>query len=390
MKSKGTLLKLVLLILGTYFLIKGLVVSTTFLVPLVFASLLTLICIPLSRKIERIGIPKGLASFICVAISLIAFLTVFVVISVQIKNISDRWPEAKENLKPKLEQLQSYILDKTGINTQDQMNIIYGDSDSESSDSSGSITDEQSSEMINQDAKKKIGLIVIDFFGFVGNTMLSFIYLFFLLLYRRKVKLSILEFFDPDFRKQAREVMTQSIQLAENFLVGRLILILFLAIFYSIGMSIAGLENAILIAVITALLSLFPYIGNVIGYILAISLALFGGVEFWALIVISITYGLAQFIESYILEPYVVGDKVGLNPLVTIIVVVLGSSIWGLSGMILSIPVVGILKIIFDATDGMRPIGYALGDEDIGDPKKQGVLSKLGENIWNKFKGKSE
>ncbi len=398
MKAKEILISLALLILGTYFLVKGLVISTTFLVPIAFASLLSLICIPLSRKIEETGISRGLAAFLCVIVSFISFLAFFWIISAQISNITEKWPEAKESLKPKLESAQQFIREKTGISTQEQMQLIYGASNEDNTetptsqesktDPSSEKTASDSSELLTQGAKKKIGLIVMDFFGFLGSAMLTFIYLFFLLFYRRKVKRSILKFFDDKKRKQAQEVMDQSIQLAVNFLVGRLKLILFLAIIYSAGLMIAGVENAILISVIAAILSLIPYLGVLIGYVLAISMTAFSGAETWSLMVVTFTYGLAQFIESYILEPYVVGDKVNLNPLVTIIIVVLGGSVWGVSGMILSIPITGILKIIFDATDGLRPLGYALGSEDIDSSDQQGLLSRWGENIWNKFKKK--
>lgn len=389
MKAKEILILLVLIIVGTFFLIKGLVLSSTLLIPLAFASLLTLICIPLSRVMEK-KISRGFSSFLCVIISFITFMAFFWIISAQVSNISERWPEAKKRLKPKLESMQNFVNEKTGISTQEQMEMLYGNSEpteqetTKTSDSKSAEKD--SSQLLTPDVKKTIGLLVMDFFGFLGSAMLTFIYLFFLLFYRRKVKLSILNFFDSEKRKQAQEVMAQSIQLGVNFLVGRLTLILFLAIIYSAGLMIAGVENAILISVIAALLSLIPYLGVIIGYFLAISLTLFSGAETWSLLVVSFTYGLAQFIESYILEPYLVGDKVNLNPLVTIVVVVVGSSIWGVAGMILSIPLAGILKIIFDATDALKPLGYALGEEDIGEPDKKGLLSKWGENIWKKIK----
>lgn len=389
MKTKEIVLSFALLVLGTYFLIKGVTAAATFLIPLVFAGILALICIPLSRKLEHIGLSRGFASFLCVIGSMVAFLSIFVLVSAQISNVAERWPEAKETLKPKLENAQTFIREKTGISTQEQMQMLYGSSP-DSTKTSSSPNLEEPSEMISPDAKKKVGLLVMDFFGFLGNATLSFIYLFFLLFYRRKVKLSILKFFKPTNQEMAKEVMAKAIQLSVNFLVGRLTLILFLAIIYSVGMTIAGLENAVLIAIIAAVLSLLPYLGNIIGYALAISLSVFGGADTWSLIVVTTTYGLAQFIESYILEPYVVGEKVDLNPLVTIVIVVLGSSIWGISGMILSIPLAGILKIIFDATEGLKPLGYALGEEDIEGQDEQGFLSKWGEKIWNKLKGKSD
>ena len=103
---------------------------------------------------------------------------------------------------------------------------------------------------------------------------------------------------------------------------------------------------------------------------------------------VSLTFGLGQFVESYILEPYVVGRKVEVNPLVTIVVVILGGSIWGIAGMILSIPVAGIAKIIFDATPALNPLGYALGDEDVEGADEQNLLSKWGEKLWDKFNKK--
>jgi predicted PurR-regulated permease PerM len=79
-----------------------------------------------------------------------------------------------------------------------------------------------------------------------------------------------------------------------------------------------------------------------------------------------LTFGVTQFVESYILQPYVVGDKVDLNPLATIVVVVIGGAVWGVMGMIISIPLFGILKIVFDSIGVTAPLGYALGDEDVG------------------------
>jgi predicted PurR-regulated permease PerM len=215
------------------------------------------------------------------------------------------------------------------------------------------------------------------------------IYLFFLLYYRTKLKSSILNFFSDENQSSAKDVLADTIKLALDFLIGRMILIAFLVVIYGIGLSISGIDNAILISILAAILSLIPYVGNLIGVILAMSMAAFSGGGLTMYIGVGVTFFFAQFIESYILQPYVVGGKVNINPIVTIIVVVLGGTIWGVAGMILSIPLIGIFKIICDAVPVLHPIGYFLGEEDLGsDDEEPGKLTQLGKNIWSKISGK--
>lgn len=393
MKSKEILTLVTLLVLGTYFFILGAIEAAGFLKPVAVAILLTLICIPLCRKLESWKLSRMLSAFLSVILSLLVFASFFVILSAQVSSISERWPEIKEKMHPKLEEAQQVISDKTGLNFQQQFELFYptenykaensdtGRNSNEPVETSG----QSSPEKLVSNASQDIGTILKNFFGFLGHAALTLIYLFFMLLYRNKVKRSILKFFSIGNRKEAEEVMNHSIDLALNFIVGRLTLIAFLAIIYSIGLSISGIENAILISLIAAVLSLIPYVGNIIGYGLSLIMAVFAGAELGGLVGVTLTFGVAQFVESYILEPYVVGSKVELNPLVTIMVVVVGGSIWGVAGMILSIPIAGISKIIFDATSALNPLGYALGEEDIKGADEQSFLSKWGEKLWDKI-----
>ncbi|EAZ80403.1 AI-2E family transporter [Algoriphagus machipongonensis] len=403
MKSKEILIILTLIVVGTYFSIVGLIEAGGFLKPLAIAVLLTLICIPLCRKLESLNFSKGLSAFVSVLLSLLAFLSFFVIISAQVANVSERWPEIKSKAKPKLEGFQQKVTEKTGLNLEQQLGM-FGFSgqdsgakpneesekrlDSNQSTDKANSDSQPSPEKIVSNASQEVGVIVMNFFSFLSSSVLTLVYLFFLLLYRNKVKLSILKFFSEENQKEAEEVMSHTVELGLNFIVGRFILIVFLAIIYSIGLSISGIENAILISVIAAVLSLVPFIGNIIGYVLAIIMAVFAGAELGGIIGVSLTFGLAQFVESYILEPYVVGSKVEVNPLVTIMVVILGGAIWGIIGMILSIPIAGIAKIIFDATPALKPMGYALGEEDVEGADEQNFLSKWGEKLWVKFSKK--
>ncbi|WP_051315281.1 AI-2E family transporter [Algoriphagus terrigena] len=407
MNFKSILIPFALLVLALFFLIKGLVLAEVFLVPLTFGVMIALICTPLARKFQRWGFSRLLAAFTCVVMCVLAYLAFFSVIAVQAGNISEQWPKMEKQIKPRLNEAVRSIEEKTGLEVESQLPPWLDISDStaqsnpsEEPEAQTRPEDEAQAESsrsapqnneggspVSAGIKKQLGQLAVNVFGFLGSSLLVFIYTFFLLYFRHKVKLSILRFFHSDERKQVKEILEKSSQLALNFLGGRLLLVLVLAVLYTIGLFIAGVENAIVISVIAAMLNLIPYVGSIAGYILSMALGLFGGAEIGSLIVISVTFAVAQFLDNNVLEPFVVGDKVNLNPLATIILVVLGGSIWGVAGMILSIPLAGIFKIIFDATHELEPLGYMLGVEDSSDDKP-GFFGKLGEKLRGKVKKK--
>lgn len=189
-------------------------------------------------------------------------------------------------------------------------------------------------------------------------------------------------------RDKTKKVLSDSTQISQSYLTGRLILIIFLAVLYSAGLSISGVKHAILISVLAAVLSLIPYIGNIIGFFLAIIMAFFSGSNLMGALGVAITFAIAQFVESYILEPYIVGDKVNLNPIFTIIVVVLGGAIWGILGMLIAIPALAIIKIVFNHIPVLQPYGYLFGQE--GENKEEddskNFLTKTKKWALNKFK----
>ncbi len=421
-RGKEILIFFTLLIVSIYFFVNGVISASAFLIPITISVLLALICIPLARKLEKWGLNRGLSSFLCVLLSFITFLSFFALISLQISQFSDKWPEIKDKLKTGLESVEDGVSKGTGFSFQEDIDKVFSmgatenemnnkklsNSETNSFDSetysdftpsnqenseNGSFSNESSdnsqSSTVPSGLLSSLGSMLMGFFSFLTNSLLAMIYLFFFLYYRTKLKLSILNFFSEENRSDAKKVLGNMIQLSLGFLVGRMILIAFLAVIYGIGLSISGIENAILISILAAVLSLIPYIGNVIGLFLAMSMAAVSGGELGMYIGVVVTYFLAQFIESYILQPYVVGGKVNINPIVTILVVVLGGTIWGVAGMIISIPIIGIFKIICDAVPALQPIGYVLGEDDLGsDDEEPGKLKQWGEKIWSKISNK--
>ncbi len=124
-----------------------------------------------------------------------------------------------------------------------------------------------------------------------------------------------------------------------------------------------GIKYAALLAIITGLLNIIPYIGifsaMLISFIITFATAAATGKLFLVVITLVITH----LVDSNILLPGIVGSKVKINPLITVLGVVIGEMIWGISGMFLSIPVIAVLKIIFDRVESLKPWGVLLGEE---------------------------
>lgn len=157
-----------------------------------------------------------------------------------------------------------------------------------------------------------------------------------------------------------KDIIQKSATVTQQYLVGKLILMGILAVLYSIGLGISGVNNFIMISLIAALLTLIPYIGNIIGFGLAMAFGYLLSGDTSILIGIILTFSIAQFVESYVLQPYVVGDKVDLHPFLVILAVVLGNALWGIIGMILAIPVLAIISTIFLHVPPLHPFGFLL------------------------------
>ncbi len=383
----------------------GLVQAESFLMPLSVAALLAMIVLPLCGWLERRKLSRAWASLLSVLVIMSFFVLLTAVIAGQISSLTEDWPQIKKKIEPKIEQLQSYIADKTGVSIQEQEDKIAETISGENTDSEkdnqeageSSQGSTQQKEKTSSESRSIGSSPVIDkatdfltqSFGFLSSFLLTFIYVFFFLMYRRKFRLSVLKMVPEQKKDVAQKIMFKSTEVSQNYLSGRLILIIFLAVLYFLGMSISGVQNALLISILAAILSLIPYLGNIIGYVLAVGMAFFSGSGVTGAVGVTITFSIAQFVESYILEPYVVGDKVNLNPVVTIVVVILGEAVWGVIGMLIAIPVLGVLKVIFDHIPSLSALGYFFGSEDISsedDEDKDNVLSRVKNRALKKFR----
>jgi predicted PurR-regulated permease PerM len=348
-------------VLFLFFLIfAGLHFSKPFLVPFAIAGILSMLLMPLTQKMEKKGVARGLSIVICILLLIAAIAGIVILLSTQVAGISEDMPKIKQNIAQSIDKLKEGISKTVGVSHQQQQQMFEQQKTSGSGMKGSIITTIMSS----------LSSILVD-------TILVFVYIFLLMYFRTHLKKFILKLVPQEGKANAVKIITKSSEVASKYLSGLGMMIVMLWVMYGIGFSIIGVKNALFFAILCGLLEVIPFVGNVAGTSLTLVSVLSQGGSSNMIIGILITYGLVQFIQTYLLEPLVVGAEVNINPLFTIIIIVVAELVWGVPGMVLAIPTLGIIKVICDNIDPLKPYGFLIGEE-----KK-----KDDNNIINKVKG---
>jgi predicted PurR-regulated permease PerM len=208
-------------------------------------------------------------------------------------------------------------------------------------------------------------VVITETISTIGGTFMTFIimpvYVFMIIYYKPLLMEFISRLFPKNVHSTVVEVLTETKGLIQSYLFGLLVEALLVAILNSVALWILGIEYAILLGVIGALLNVIPYIGGLVAVALPMLLALATKQPVDALYVM-IAYLIVQFIDNNLFVPRIVASKVKINALVSIIVVLVGNQLWGVPGMFLSIPITAIVKVIFDRIGPLQPFGFLLGD----------------------------
>ena len=327
-----------------FLLLAGLYFSKPFLVPFTIAALLSMLFFPLAGKLEKKGVSRGLSALCCILILLLVVLGIGALISLQIADLSKDMASLQEQGGKFITRIKETISTTFGISPEKQQEMM------KQQQSSGG------------NAGKFVTGLMSALSGILVDSILVMVYIFLLMYLRSHIKQFILKLVPRENKIIANKIITDSSKVAQQYLSGLGTMIVILWMMYGIGFSIVGVKNALFFAILCGLLEIIPFIGNLTGTAFTLIMALTQGGGTTMVIGILITYATVQFIQTYILEPLVVGAQVKINPLFTIIAIVLGELIWGIPGMILAIPLLGIMKIIFDNIDYLKPYGFLIGE----------------------------
>ena len=339
--------KLALALLSVTILVYWLVVLQDILVPVLIAMILSMSIFPLANWLEN----KGLGRVWAVTITLILFTAVAIGIiwlaSTQIANFGEMIPQLEKRILEWFNQIQRWGENTFHVAKQAQITQLkkYG---------TGMLS---SGGTLFTTALSTTGSVL-------GNLSLIPIYMFFFLYYRDFFKMFFYKVFKNVSRRRVDAVLTKIYEVVHSYLTGLITVTLIVGTLNTIGLLVLGIDYAVFFGFLAAALLVIPFVGILIGSILPIIIALITKDSPMYAVGVAGVFVFVQFLEGNFITPQIVGSKVSINGLVAIIALLLGSALWGLAGMALSLPTVAILKVVFDAVPELKPYAYVLGEPD--------------------------
>jgi predicted PurR-regulated permease PerM len=336
-------------------------IGSDILMPVCFAIVLAILLLPLVNWLIRKGVPGVPAMLLAILLAALFVGGILYFLSFQVASFMDDLPAIKQKLSHHISTLQSWINDKLNISMKQQQSAV-----------------ESAKENMQQSGTGGMGTALMGIASALVMLVLLPVYTFLILYYRKLIRKFLLDVFADRYRSHVEDVLTESKTIVQGYMVGLLLEMAIVTILNTTGFLIIGIQYAVFLAVLAAVLNLIPYIGMLIASIICMTVTLTTSDNIGDIIWVGLILIVVQFIDNNFIMPYVVSSKVRINALVTIIGVLIGGALAGLSGMFLSIPGMAILKVIFDRVEGLKPWGDLLGDDQsvLAGKKRKGRSKK--------------
>jgi predicted PurR-regulated permease PerM len=347
-----------------FLVISTLILAKAFLMPLVIGGILATLFLPFSNWLERHKISRGLAATFSLLALILAFGILISLLTWKISSLLDDFDVLKQKATESLGEAQAFVFDRWGISLKKQSEIFQNEQPSLSS---------------------LMQMTVGSLKSLFTNLVLVLAYFFFLLYARTHLKQFFLKLTKDDQKIELEKILKRTTQVSQQYLLGLSKMIFLLWIMYSIGFGILGVKNPIFFAILCGLLEIVPFIGNITGTTLTVLVSAIHGGNFTMLFGIVITYGIVQFVQGWVLEPLILGAQVKINPLFTIIALVVGDLIWDISGILLALPITAMIKIVCDHVEPLKPYGFLIGDLS-SKKKTDGYTARFLKKILHRVK----
>jgi len=332
-------------LLGTMLVVLILYVGREILTPIALSAFLALLIQPIVRFLMKHRVPHVLAIAIALTVLILVIAGIITLCSVQIAQFTEEWPRLERKIDTYVAQLQGYVEERLHIEQGQQKQMLK--------EGAGSLA---------KSGAAGIGAAVLAVSSITIQLFLVPIYIFLFLYYH---DLWVEFFFRLASRKEhgkVGEILKKAGAMVQQYLVGRAIETVIVTILNTAALLLLGIDYAVLFGLIAGLLNLIPFVGVIIGSVLPTLMALITKDSAWYAVGVLGSFTVIQFIDNHVIMPFIVGGKVNVNSLAALVALLVGAAIWGVIGMILSLPIVAILKVIFDHVDGLKPWGLVLGD----------------------------
>lgn len=324
------------IILVIFILMKGKFVFA----PLVLAAFLAILISPMVKLLEDKKVWKSVSVVITVALFFFILAGIFISIGMQYDGMIEEMPSFATKLDQYMSQIKEVLSTQLGV--------------SESFISNGTKQLKEGSQSQAGDLFEALFMSLSSFLSFI---ILLPVFTFLILYYRQSFRAFVRhlsqQYSEVTFGRWIKTI--SEIQgVVRSYLTGLLFVTLILATLNTIGLLVLGVPYAFILGISAAVLAIIPYLGNLLGGGLAALMALATSGE-WTALGVVILFGVIQALEGNLITPKVMGNQVGVNPLVVILALLIGGYIWGIIGMIVSVPMVAIIKVLLDKKDELQP-----------------------------------
>lgn len=314
------------------------------LVPLAFAFLIAIMLLPIASFLEKHRFSRGLAALTCILLVVILLFGISMLLTTQMGTFVADFPHLQQQLLHTITDLQAWINMKFHIDAARQMDYL-----------------EQLAMGTLGSATAFVSTALLSLSSLLIFIIFVLLYTFFLLLYRSLLVTFLITVFDSKHRETLLSVIVETRLIIKGYVTGLMIEMVVVAFVNCALFWILGIKYATLLGIMAAIFNIIPYLGIYVATIISMLLTLTNS-SLSTTIQVGVGLLVVHFLDSNVLLPRIVGSKVKINALVTILAVVAGNLLWGVPGMFLAIPFIAILKIVFENIEQMKPWAILLGD----------------------------
>ncbi|WP_249977542.1 AI-2E family transporter [Vreelandella olivaria] len=307
------------------------------LMPFIAGMILAYLADPLANKFQQWGMKRPLAVssvFLVMLLMLVLCLLIFIPLIVQqIKQLGEAVPSVfdwVENV------LAPQVLEWTGYDLRTELGNVQETLAENWRDAGGYLAQ----------ALGQIGRSGMAFATWATYVALIPVVTFYLLLDWNRLLASIIDLIPRQWVDDTSRLAKRCDEVLSAFLRGQLLVMLCLGIIYALGLTVMGLNFGLLIGVVSGLVSIVPFLGFIVGLGVALIVALFQFDTWWALLGVLAVFSIGQVAESVVLQPKLLGDKIGLHPVAVIFAVLAGGNLFGLTGVLLALPAAAVIMVL--------------------------------------------
>ncbi|MEJ8844761.1 AI-2E family transporter [Lacibacter sp. H375] len=331
---------------GVYILVSILSIAANLIVPILFAGIIAVLLSPAVQFLVKRRINRAVAITIILFIVLLLFASLMLLLSTQATHLKDAFPQLLNKFNEFSTSAITWVSTAFNIKVEKITNWIA-----------------QSKDELLNGSNALIGFTLTNMGNGLTMIFLIPVYIFMILFYQPHLLQFIRKATGNANHEQTTELLSETKTIIQHYLVGLFFEFLIVAALNIIGLFALGINYALLLGITGALLNIIPYIGGLIALILFMIIALVTKEPMYV-IYVAVLYSFIQFVDNNFIVPRIIGAKVKLNALVSLMGVIAGAALWGISGMFLSIPLIAILKLVFDRIESLKPYGFLLGESN--------------------------